>query len=120
MKHIFFISLLFFAINAKSQIKEIFEDLNKGEELVYSSVKTGCLTLTKSSIKQSYSDNCAKPISFTINNLVLQGNRIQLRITMHYYGDMELVGFLEVKDGLLIFSYGKTANSEQQVDKYKL
>jgi hypothetical protein len=39
---------------------------------------------------------------------------------MHYYGDMKLVGFLEIKDNVLVLTYGESSTSQQQVDKYKL
>jgi hypothetical protein len=39
---------------------------------------------------------------------------------MHYYGDMKLVGFLEIKDNVLVLTYGESATSQQQVDKYIL
>ena len=105
---------------ANAQISEIFKNLNDGKELLYSGVNKGCLTLTKNSMKQSYSDNCVKPIDFTINNMLQKDNKIQISLTMHYYGDVKLVGFLEIKDNLLVISYGKSSSSEQQVDKYKL
>ena len=106
---------------ANAQISEIFKNLNDGKELLFSGVNKGCLTITKNSMKQSYSDNCVKPIDFTINNMSLKDNKIQISLTMHYFGsDRKLVGFLEIKDNLLVLSYGDSSASEQQVDKYKL
>ena len=105
---------------ANAQITEIFKNLNDGKELLYSGMNKGCLTITKNSMKQSYSDNCVKPIDFTINNMILKDNKIQISLIMHYYGDVKLVGFLEIKDNLLVLSYGESSSSEQQVDKYKL
>lgn len=110
--------VVFGTLNA--QINEINKNLIDGKEIIYTAVSKGCLTITKNNIKQSYSDNCAKPIDITINNMALKGNRIEMSLTMHYYGDVKLVGFLEVKDNYLVLSYGESLSSEQQVDKYKL
>jgi hypothetical protein len=52
--------------------------------------------------------------------MALKGNRIEMSLTMHYYGDIKLVGFLEIKENILILSYGESSSGEQQVDKYKL
>ena len=111
--------LLTFGVS-NAQTSEIFKNLNDGKELLYSGVNKGCLTITKNSMKQSYSDNCVKPIDFTINNISLKDNKIQISLTMHYFGDRKLVGFLEIKDNLLVLSYGDSSASEQQVDKYQL
>jgi len=114
-------SVMFLVIGTlNAQIAEINQNLTAGKELIYSAVNKGCLTITKNNIKQSYSENCAKPIDFTINNMALKGNRIEMSLTMHYYGNLKLVGFLEVKENILILSYGESSSGEQQVDKYKL
>jgi hypothetical protein len=111
--------LLIFGVG-HAQISEIFNSLNSGEELVFYSTNKGCLTISKNNFKQSYSEGCAKPINFTINNINLKDNRINISMTMHYYGDMKLVGFLEIKDNVLVLTYGESATSQQQVDKYIL
>ena len=111
--------LLIFGVG-HAQISEIFNNLNSGEELVFYSTNKGCLTISKNNFKQSYSEGCAKPINFTINNINLKDNRINISMTMHYYGDMKLVGFLEIKDNVLVLTYGESATSQQQVDKYIL
>ena len=103
-----------------AQIAEINKNLTEGKTLTYSAVKQGCLTITKNNIKQSYSESCDNPISFTVNSMELKENRIEMSLTMHYFGDLMVVGFLEVKDNYLVISYGKSSVSEQQVDKYKL
>jgi len=121
MKKLLILATMLFTIGlANAQITEIFKNLNDGKELLYSGMNKGCLTITKNSMKQSYSDNCIKPIDFTINNMILKDNKIQISLIMHYYGDVKLVGFLEIKDNLLVLSYGESSSSEQQVDKYKL
>jgi len=121
MKKLLILATMLFTIGlANAQITEIFKNLNDGKELLYSGMNKGCLTITKNSMKQSYSDNCVKPIDFTINNMILKDNKIQISLIMHYYGDVKLVGFLEIKDNLLVLSYGESSSSEQQVDKYKL
>ena len=111
--------LLTFGVS-NAQTSEIFKNLNDDKELLYPSVNQGCLTITKNSIKQSYSDNCVKPLDFTIHNMSLKDNKIHISLTMHYFGDSKLVGFLEIKDNLLVLSYGDSSTSRQQVDKYKL
>lgn len=103
-----------------AQIAEINKNLTEGKTLTYSAVKQGCLTITKNNIKQSYSESCDNPIGFTVNSMELKENRIEMSLTMHYFGDLKVVGFLEVKDNYLVISYGKSSVSEQQVDKYKL
>lgn len=113
------IMLLMFKVG-NTQISEIYNSINSGKELVYSATNEGCLTISKNNIKQSYSEGCAKPIDFTITSINLKNNRINISMTMHYYGDVKLVGFLEIKDNCLVLSYGKSSTSEQQVDKYKL
>jgi hypothetical protein len=121
MKNLLIIATILLTFGfANAQISDIFKNLNDGKELLYSGVNKGCITITKNSMKQSYSDNCVTPIDFTINNISLKDNKIQISLTMHYYGDLKLVGFLEIKDNLLVLSYGKSSASEQQVDKYKL
>lgn len=114
--------LLTFGVS-NAQTSEIFKNLNDDKELFYPSVREGCLTITKNSIKESYSDNCVKPIDFTIHNMSLKDNKIRLSLTMHYFGDTKLVGFLEIKDNLLVLSYGDSEDDFedwQSVGKYKL
>lgn len=121
MKNLLILATMLFAFGlANAQITEIFNNLKDGKELLYTAVNEGCLTITKSSMKQSYSDNCAKPIDFTVNNISLKDNTILISMTMHYYGDLKLVGVLKTKDNELVLSYGESSESEQQVDKYKL
>jgi hypothetical protein len=120
MKKLMIVATMLFAFGTlNAQISEVFNNLNEGKELLYTATNKGCLTITKKSFKQSYSDNCDKPIDFTINNMALKDNRIQMRMTMHFYGDVKLVGFMEIKDNVLVLSYGESPTSEQQVDKYK-
>jgi len=121
MKKKFLMAMMLLAFGAlNAQISEIHNKLIEGKELLYPAMDKGCLTITKESFKQSYSDNCAKPLDFTINNMLLKDNKIQMSMTMHYYGDTNLVGFLEIKDNVLVLSYGESASGQQQVDKYKL
>ena len=105
---------------ASSQISDIYNGLNNGKEFLYASEKVGCLTLNKSSFKQSYYADCKKTLDFTINTMELKSNRIYIDVTMHYYSDTKLVGFIEIKDNLLVITYGESWTSQQQVDKYKL
>jgi hypothetical protein len=102
------------------QINEIYNGLQNNKVFSYKSATEGCLEINKSSIKQSYDSGCEKPLNFTINSMSLKGKRLEITLTMHYYGDTKLIGFLEIKDNLLILSYGESISSEQQVDKYKL
>ena len=102
------------------QINEIYNSLQNNKILSYRSATKGCLEINKSSIKQSYDSGCEKPLNFTINSMTLKGNRIEIGLKMHYYGDTKLIGFIELKDNLLILSYGESTSSEQQVDKYQL
>ena len=102
------------------QINEIYNSLQNNKILSYRSATKGCLEINKSSIKQSYDSGCEKPLNFTINSMTLKGKRIEIGLTMHYYGDTKLIGFIELKDNLLILSYGESTSSEQQVDKYQL
>ena len=110
--------LMFGGVNA--QISEIFNDINNGKELVFPSDKKGCLTISKLNFKQSYSENCVKPFDFTIHTINLKDNRIQLNMTMHYFGDTKLSGFLEYKDNLLVLTYSDSPSGRKQIDKYKL
>lgn len=105
---------------ANTQISEIYKGLNNGSEFTYKSLEKGCLTINKSSLKQSYSLNCEKPIEFTVHTMEFKNNRIELNLTMHYFGDRKLVGFIEIKDNIITLSYGDSSASRQQVDKYKL
>ena len=121
MKKLMIVATMLFAFGSlNAQISEVFNNLNDGKELLYTAVNEGCLTITKSSMKQSYSDNCAKPIDFTVNNISLIDNTIVISLIMHYYGEVKLVGVLKIKDNELVLSYGESSESEQQVDKYKL
>jgi hypothetical protein len=121
MKNLLILATMLFTFGlANAQITEIFNNLKDGKELLYTAVNEGCLTITKSSMKQSYSDNCAKPIDFTVNNISLIDNTIVISLIMHYYGEVKLVGVLKIKDNELVLSYGESSESEQQVDKYKL
>jgi hypothetical protein len=121
MKNLLILATMLFTFGlANAQITEIFNNLKDGKELLYTAVNEGCLTIKKNSMKQSYSDNCAKPIDFTVNNLSLIDNTIVISLIMHYYGEVKLVGVLKIKDNELVLSYGESSESEQQVDKYKL
>jgi hypothetical protein len=119
-KNILILVMLFILGGVNAQISEIFNDINNGKELVFASDKKGCLTISKLNFKQSYSENCAKPIDFTIHNIYLKDNRIELSMTMHYFGETKLSGFLEFKDNLLVLTYSDSPTGQKQVDKYKL
>lgn len=119
-KNILILAMLFILGGVNAQISEIFKDINNGKELVFPSEKKGCLTISKLNFKQSYSENCINPIDFTIHTINLKDNRIQLSMTMHYFGDIKLSGFLEYKDNLLVLTYSDSPSGHKQIDKYKL
>jgi hypothetical protein len=121
MKNLIFIAILsmnFSVING--QVNEIYTVLNSGKELLYKNESKGCLTLNKSNMKQSYSLNCEKPMDFTIKTMKINGSKIELSMVLHYYGDVNLYGTIEVLGGILVLSYGESMNNRNQVDKYKL
>lgn len=123
MKYISTLILLFFILQtnfAQSEINKIFSSITNNQILKYNSNSKGCLTISLKEINQSYSDGCVKPINFTVSSIKLNNNRIDISLVMHFYGDQNLVGFIEIKDDLLVLSYGKSNNSQQQIDKYKL
>lgn len=119
-KVLILISFMMILNIANTQISEIYKGLNNGSEFIYKSLDKGCLSINKSSLKQSYSLNCEKPIEFTIHSMEFKNNRIELNLTMHYFGDRKLVGFIEIKDNIITLSYGDSSTSRQQVDLYKL
>jgi hypothetical protein len=123
MKNTLLLTVILFiagVCNSQILISDIYNELKNNKDLNYNGIKEGCLAINKSSIKQSYRSNCEKPLDLTINSMILKGKQIELALTMHYYGDTKLIGFIEIKDNLLILSYGESMTSEQQVDKYKL
>ena len=109
--------LIFGGVNA--QISQIYNDINNGKELVFISDKKACLTISKLNYKQSYSENCANPIDFTIHTIYLKDNQIQLSATMHYFGDTKLSGYLECKENVLFFTY-YSPKGTKSVEKYSL
>ena len=123
MKYITILIILFFTVQtnfAQSEIDKIFSSVTNNEVLKYNSNSKGCLSISLKEINQSYSDGCINPINFTVSSFKLNNNRIDISLTMHFYGDQDLVGYIVIKDDLLVLSYGKSNNSQQQVDKYKL
>tara|TARA_Y100000589_G_C26904989_1_gene527865 strand:- start:51 stop:419 length:369 start_codon:yes stop_codon:yes gene_type:complete len=121
MKNYLILILFITQINiVPAQIDKIYSSLSENKKVELKSNAKGCLSLTMKEMNQSYSTNCEKPINFTINSLKLNDDRIDVSLTMHYFGNTKLVGFIEIKDNLLILSYGESSSSQQQVDKYIL
>jgi hypothetical protein len=50
----------------------------------------------------------------------INGTKIELSMVLHYYGDVNLYGTIEVQGGIIVLSYGESMNNPNQVDKYKL